>query len=240
MTMAMRSLQLSPLRALRAARALAANPDDLPQVFTIIEALSLDTMARIHARMARDCDGQKILDERPDIVELLADRAALARLPAGSLGRAYLEFMEREQISAEGIRAANAEGARADAALPPPLDYVFARMRDTHDLWHAATGWHGDILGEAALLAFAFAQVRNPAIALIIAIGLYKTARWPGATRLIVDGFRRGWRAAWLPAQRWETLLPLPLDEVRARLRLDAPAEYAPVRTSMLELHSAA
>jgi ubiquinone biosynthesis protein COQ4 len=229
----LRSIQLAPKKALRAALLLAADPDDLPQVFTIIEALSLDTMARIHDRMCASARGQGLLREQPKIVPLLADRAALARLPDGSLGRAYLEFVEREKISAEGIIAANAAGA--ERPLLPGIDFVHARLRDTHDLWHAAVGYHGDVLGETALLAFSLAQMRNPALALIIGIGILKMARHPGVLRTIVDGFGRGWRAAWLPEQRWEELLALPLGEVRQRLRLPAPPVYEPLRSSLFK-----
>src|SRR5262245_33107636 len=97
-------LQFAPRRALRAARTLAADPDDLPQVFTIIESLSLDTLQRMARRLSRSDAGRRLLATRPDVVTLLADRAALARLPEGSLGRAYLAFVERENISADGIR----------------------------------------------------------------------------------------------------------------------------------------
>jgi ubiquinone biosynthesis protein COQ4 len=232
--MALRSLQFAPRTALRAARILASDPDDLPQVFTIIEALSLDTMARTHRRLQASAGGERLVSEQPNIVTLLADRAALARLPDGSLGRAYLAFVEREGISADGIIAANVEGATRPDALPPPIDYVHNRLRDTHDLWHAAVGYHGDVLGETALLAFSLAQLWNPALALIIGIGIFKLARFPGAIRTIADGFRRGWRAAWLPEQRWEELLALPLDEVRRRLHLAAPAEYQPIRSTVL------
>jgi ubiquinone biosynthesis protein COQ4 len=146
---------------------------------------------------------------KPDIVDRLADRAALARLPEGTLGRAYLAFVEREKISPEGIRAAGAKGMTNDVPMPPPLDWVHARMRDTHDLWHAATGYSGDVLGETALLAFTFAQTWNPAIGLIVAIGLSKTLGAPHARRTILDGFRRGLKARWLPDQEWEGMLEL-------------------------------
>src|SRR5215472_10516377 len=164
-------VQFEPRRALRAARILANDPDDLPQVFTIIESLSGRTLYRLARRMKRSESGRRLLATRPDIVERLADRAALARLPEGSLGRAYLAFVERENISAAGIRAAGAKGMTNEVPVPPPLDWVHGRMRDTHDLWHAATGYSGDVLGETALLAFTFAQSYNPAIALIIGIG---------------------------------------------------------------------
>jgi ubiquinone biosynthesis protein COQ4 len=112
-------------------------------------------------------------------------------------------------------------------------------MRDTHDLWHAATGYSGDVLGETALLAFIFAQTWNPGIAFILAIGLSKTIAFPSggsmARNTILDGFRRGLRAAWLPAQEWEVLLALPVGEVRRRLSLGAPPVYTEIRSAQLK-----
>lgn len=229
-------IQFQPIRAFRAARALFADPDDLPQVFTIIEALSGDTLERIARRMQASPTGRQLLADRPDLVARLADRDALARLPEGSLGRAYLDFVEREGISAAGIRAASEQGM--ERTLPEPLDFVSARMRDTHDLWHALTGYSGDVLGEVALLAFIFAQTRNPGIALIIGIGLLKTAvaaNGGSARTTIFDGFRRGRRSAWLPAVEWEQLLELPLEEVRRRLSIEAPAVYTQLRSAQLK-----
>lgn len=227
-------------RAYRAARTLAANPDDLPQVFTLIESLSGGTHGRVHRRLGRSESGRRLLSERPDIVKLLADREALRRLPEGSLGRAYLDFMESENISAEGIQAADTEGTGAPgAAADPEMSYVHTRLRDTHDLWHAAVGYRGDVLGETALLAFILAQTSNPAVALIVLIGLVKMRSVPGVPRLILDGFRRGRKAAWLPEQEWESLLALPVDEVRRRLSLESPPEYTPLRTSELRAQGA-
>jgi ubiquinone biosynthesis protein COQ4 len=236
--------QFAPRRALRAARILAADPDDLPQVFTIIESLSGDTLDRIGDRLSKSDVGRRLLETKPDIVDRLADRAALAKLPEGSLARAYLAFVEREKISAEGIREAGKKGMTNHDPLPAPLDWVHARMRDTHDLWHAAVGYSGDVLGETALLAFTFAQTWNPAIGLIIAIGLSKTISTPNgggalARKTILDGFRRGLKAAWLPGQDWESMLALPVTEVRRRLSLDAPPEYTEIRSSEIKARAA-
>ena len=228
--------QFEPRRALRAARVLANDPDDLPQVFTIIESLSFDTVQRIHDGMARTDTGRRLLATRPDIVDRLADRAALARLPAGTLGRAYLAFVESENISADGIRAAADRGMKHELPLPAHLEWVHARMRDTHDLWHAAVGYQGDVLGETALLGFTFVQTWNPAIGLILAIGLAKTIGVaPDARKTILEGVRRGRKAAWLPGQDWESMLSLPLDEVRRRLSLETPPQYVPIRSSELK-----
>ena len=143
-------VQFAPRKLLSAARILASDPDDLPKVFTVIESLSVDTLDRIARRLRKSEAGRKMIASRPDIVDRLADRDALARLPAGSLGRAYLAFVERENISADGIRAAATAGMAHAADMPAPIDQVHARMRDTHrDLSHAATGYSGDIVGAA-------------------------------------------------------------------------------------------
>jgi ubiquinone biosynthesis protein COQ4 len=184
--------------------------------------------------------GRRLTAARPDIVEKLADRGALARLPEGTLGRAYLAFVEREGISAEGIREADGKGMRHDVPPPAPLDWVYRRMRDTHDLWHAAVGYSGDVLGETALLAFTFVQTWNPAIGLIIAIGLSKTVGAPHARQTILDGFRRGLKAAWLPEQDWESMLALPVTEVRRRLGLGSPPVYAEIRSADIKAARAA
>ncbi len=227
-------LQFQPRRALQAARILARDPEDLPQVFTIIESLSFDTLARAHARMSETPAGRALLAERPDIVPLLADRDALRRLPAGSLGRAYLAFVEAEGISAQGIRDAAEVGAPAQGDVPAPYDYVQNRFRDTHDLWHAVVGFRGDVAGEIALLAFGLGQVFNPAIALIIGVGLFRTLRYPAVRPLLRASFGRGRDAAFLLAQPWEQMLALPLDEVRRRLGVGTPAAYQEIRPATL------
>ena len=233
-------IQFQPKRALRAARTLFANPDDLPQVFTIVESFSGNTLERIAQRMQADETGRRLIEEQPDLVAKLADREGLARLPQGSFGRAYLAFVERENISAAGIRAAAAAGM--ENKLPAPLDYVSGRMRDTHDLWHVLMGYSGDVLGESALLAFIFAQTHNPGVALIIAMGLLKTSTMPQgaeARATILDGFQRGRRAKWLPAVRWEDMLALPLSEVRARLHAGDPVVYTEIRSSQMKAATA-
>ena len=219
-------------RAGRALAALLRDPDDLPQVFTLIESMSGTAPHRLLRRLRRTETGARLLRDQPDIVPTLADRAALRAFPEGSLARAYLAFVESEGISPEGIRDASVAG-EASGHVPEAFRYVHQRMRDTHDLWHAATGYKGDVVGELALLAFTLAQNWNTAVAMIIVAGMIK-GLGRSETGLIVDGYRRGRAAAWLPAQEWESLLPLPLAEVRARLALAPPPVYTPVRTSEL------
>ncbi len=219
-------------RARRALTALLEDPDDLPQVFTLIDAISGTAPHRLLFGFRRSKTGARILLEQPDILPRLADREALRAMPEGTLGRAYLAFVESEGISPEGIRDAS-NVLVTERRRPEAFMYMHQRMRDTHDLWHTVTGYKGDVVGELALLAFTLAQNWHTGIALIVATAMLK-GLGDGKIGTIVDGFRRGRAAAWLPPQDWESLLPLPLAEVRARLELEPPAVYTPVRTTEL------
>jgi ubiquinone biosynthesis protein COQ4 len=219
-------------RAARALGKLLRDPDDLPQVFTLIDSISGTAPLRLLWGFKRDETGRRLLRDRPDIVNQLADRDGLRKLPEGSVGRAYLAFVESEGISPEGIRTASAEGT-AEKEKASELLYVKERMRDTHDLWHTVTGYKGDVAGEIGLLSFTLAQNWHSGVALIVGAGLVKGFA-VDTTRIIPDGYRRGRAAKWLPTQDWESLLPLPLEQVRARLALGAPPVYTPVRTTEL------
>jgi ubiquinone biosynthesis protein COQ4 len=220
-------------RALTALRKLLRDPDDLAQVFTIIESVAGMAPHRLVRGFRRTPSGKRLLRDRPDIVPLLADPVGLGALPEGTLGREYLDFVRSEGISAQGIREASLAGATYDTRAPADLRYVKERMRDTHDLWHAATGYKGDVAGELALLGFNLAQNWHTGIAAILAAGMLKGYS-ADVGPMIAQGYRRGRRAEYLPSQEWESLLPLPLTVVRARLGLGPPPVYTPVRTAEL------
>lgn len=221
--------RLRPLEAWRALRTLSQNPDDTAQVFRILRALPAGE--RVYRRFRRSERGARLLDERPSLLATLSDRDALLALPPGSLGRTYGEFMASEQISADGLVAASTEAG--DRAGDADARFVGERLRDSHDLWHVVTGYGRDLLGEAALLAFTFAQTRTPGIGVIVGHALWKArGDFAPARGIIWQGFRRGLRAEWLPDQEWEKLLPRPLDEVRERLRVGPPPAYTQLRSS--------
>lgn len=224
--------RIHPLLALRAIRALLRDPDDTARVFEVIDALSGRSGARLFERFRRSAGGARLLRERPNLLALLAAREQLLALPVGSVGRSYAEFMGREQISADGLVSASETGTTPDASLPEERRWFGARLRDMHDLWHVVTGYQRDLVGEAALLAFTYAQTRNRGIGFIVAVAYWKAGRaQPTARRLLRDAYRRGRRAAWLPGQDWEALLAQPLDQVREQLGLGAPPRYTQLRS---------
>jgi ubiquinone biosynthesis protein COQ4 len=213
-------------RAWRALKNLVADSERTDQVFEIVRALSGGADVRNFARLLDEPEGPRLLAERPDLLAALDDREALARLPEGSLGRAYLAFMIAGDLTAGGLVDASMQGD-TDARMGYSVEstWFFDRIRDMHDVWHVLTGYGRDEAGEAANLAFTFAQTGNYGIGLIVL-----TAALIGSTadrfywqRYLFRAWRRGRRARWLPAVRYERLLAMPLDEVRARLGIDPP-----------------
>lgn len=216
---------MQPLVALRALRSLIQDPEQTDQVFIIIRAMAGDALERAFDRFRKTPTGQKILAEKRDILDMLEDRQALAALPAGSLARTYLAFVENEHLSANGlVDASHAE----EVFNNEDLKRFGERMRDTHDLWHVLTGYGRDTFGEACLLAFTYAQTRNRGLGLIALIGAVKLTKaiGPGVKGAMWQAYRAGKRAAWLPQQDWEALLPEPLSRVRQQLNINPPDKY--------------
>jgi len=206
------------------------NPEDTSQVFRIAQALAFNNPKRVLARVKNSEQGRALLRDKPELLDTLRDKAALEAMPEGSFGRAYLEFLAYESITADGLVEASEEGVDVDYQTDDPdMIYIQHRMRDAHDLWHTVTGYRGDLLGEAALLAFSFAQTKHPGVGFLAGLGMV-FAREPKQRRFVVQGFRKGRRADWLPTQRWEEMLELPLEDVRRQLGVVPVAAYEEVR----------
>ncbi len=213
--------------AWRALRALMAEPEDTKQVFTIMRALTGNSMYKQYKRFAKTDVGANILTNEIDLLDTLADRAALARLPEGSLGRVYLDFMTREGISAEGLVEAS-EDVYA-GMNHPELERFSMRNREMHDLWHVVSGYGRDGLGEICVVAFSYAQTKSLGFAAIAAMGAVKYSRaFPGngVLKAVWQAYRNGRKTAWLPGQDWEYLLTQPYNDVRAVLKITRPTHY--------------
>ena len=218
---------MQPLIALRAITRLVKNPNETREVFTIIRALSGSDLEKGLKRFQATELGKTVLQDRRQLTSVLKDRNMLAPLPPSSFGRAYLEFITDEGLSADGLVEAS-EDEKKEPFGDPDLMLFAARQRDMHDLWHVLTQYGRDELGEACLLGFTYAQNRNRGVGFIALVGCLKLHGKYGfnATRAIFRAFRDGRRAAWLPAQDWELLLLQPLDSVRKVLGIEVPKIY--------------
>jgi ubiquinone biosynthesis protein COQ4 len=227
---------IRPLRAAQGIRAIFADPDDTKQVFKVIEALQGPALMRTHGRMTQSETGRRLLQTRPDLLAVLCDRERLAALPEGTLGHAYLAFVESEGITADGLVEASLV---AQPILEPELAWVRNWLRDTHDLWHTVLGYRGDLVGEAALLAFSHTESSNWGVGLIAAFAWLKLGRVTEpslhARKHVVDGRRIARRAAWFLDVPWHEWLDRPLADVRRDLGISGPVEYTPVRASEID-----
>src|SRR5271169_2355903 len=235
------SYRLRPLVALRAMRNLLRDREDTHQVFLLIDALRGKTTLRQFARFRQTETGRAVLGERRRLLDRLSDRASLAALPAGTLGRAYYDFMASENLSAEGLVEASRITMRA---LPADDVTLFReRSREMHDLLHVVTGYGRDPLGEACLVAFSYAQTGLKGFAVIAAFAARRIARSrPGQPirRAVLEGYRHGRSAGWLPGADWEALLAQPVEEIRAQFAVEPPVRYREILAVVRKLKDGA
>ncbi|MCL4684482.1 hypothetical protein KJ059_06975 [Myxococcota bacterium] len=222
------------LREARAAmRALLENPDDTAQAFKVIAAMSGGSGERLYRRFRRSPTGARILAERRNLVDLIGDLGKLRAMPANSLGQALADFYESEELSAQGLIAASEAGFREPRDGLDEERRIFGnRLRDLHDVFHVVAGYGRDLLGEAAVLAFTFAQTWNLGIGFMVLVVLRRAGLRSEPGRLIREAFRRGRRATWLVDLDWEALLSQPLDRLRQDLRLGPLPVYEQVRSA--------
>lgn len=217
--------RLHPFTALRAIRYMTQHPGDpanTRQVFVILRAMRGRSGLTALRRFAASPTGADLLRRRPSLLAALCDRAGLARLPEGSVGRNYLTFMEGEMLSAEALVEATVD--REGDGAPPELRFFRARMRDAHDLTHVLTGYGRDPLGEFCLMTYMYAHSRNLGMLMIAGLGWLKMPK--SARAAMVEAWRNGRKARWFQDLDFEALLPRPLDEVRRQLNIASPTIY--------------
>ncbi|MFI4951340.1 MAG: Coq4 family protein, partial [Caulobacterales bacterium] len=144
---------------------------------------------------------------------------ALAKCPPGSLGGAFhslivdngfdLEVLDREAL---GL-----------ADLPPPLDYLNARILQCHDLWHIVAGYRTTALHEVAISAFQLAQFGHAYSAMFLGMVLTRVAHerpegGPIMLQTILTAWTHGRRTPPLMGVRWEEVWDKPLGKVRREL----------------------
>ena len=211
-------------RALRALRELLREPERTDRAFEVIAALDPDLMQRGLARALAHPEGRRLFAERPCLLDRLSDREALARLPEGSFGRAYLDHIERHGLD-PGKLAELGRSFPEIRADDEGTRWYADRSELSHDLHHVLTGYGADGLGETALLWFThgLGGGRGNALLMLGAALRSRQGAGRGWWRYLGRAWRRGRRAGALGALPWEELLPLPLAEVRRIAGIEPP-----------------
>jgi len=221
----MKGMNVSPFRAAKALYSLyrlVRDPNRLNEVFEMSDAIGTpEALAPVMNRIAEDPAVARALDERHRIH---IDLPALRKLPRGTLGREFADHMD-----ANGLDPA----ALPDLPSPDAGSFFRAHLYETHDVWHAVTGFGMDRFGELGLQGFYLAQIGGPLPSLLLAVGFLRMALYEmeNGQRLmeeVVRGFTMGRKARTFFGVHWDELWTLPLAEVRRRLNVDAE-DIAPV-----------
>jgi ubiquinone biosynthesis protein COQ4 len=222
--------QIRPLKALGHFRKLIANKEDTEQVFHITNNLRGARYINDAEAFLQSAKGTAIRQSGEFLPDILDDHAALWKLPAGSLGRAYVEFMEREGLTANGLVEENAKFTSKVPHYDDQIEWFNNRLRDVHDMTHILTGYGRDPLGEQCVLAFSYAQNFSLGFWFIAYAGGWEVKKLAPSGAPIFGAIRQaqrnGAKAGNIGHQDIASLLPLPLEEVRTKLGIAPPTQY--------------
>ncbi|XP_027234852.2 ubiquinone biosynthesis protein COQ4 homolog, mitochondrial [Penaeus vannamei] len=127
-----------------AAAAALLDPRRHDMVAVLGETTGYTALSKIYAMMIEDEEGRQILIDKPRINSSTLNLPFLRQLPEGTLGHAYIKFLDDNQVT-------------PDSRLPvqfvddPELAYVMQRYREGHDLFHTVLGMPTNMLGEVAV-----------------------------------------------------------------------------------------
>ncbi len=208
---------------------LVKDKEDTSQVAPIFEALPWRGIYDAALAFLKTERAQEIRRKEPSLVALLDNHAELRKLPAGSLAHIYCDFMEREGLSAQGLVDELDKNRPADMYWDDQVTWYFNRMRDTHDLLHILTGFGRDALGEQCVLAFTYSQQPSPAHLFLGYAGGLEIRKHPVKVpvfRSVREAQNMGKACPRLVEMSISELLPLSIEEVRAKLNIAEPKFY--------------
>jgi len=222
--------RIRPLKAVHHMRKLLKDKEDTEQVFHIMDCLNGDNMWRKLDAFAQSEEGQACLELRRELPEILDDHETIKKLPEGTVGRAYVAFMEREGLSAAGLVEESEKWWDGKDRLEDDLEFYGRRMRDTHDLLHVLTGYGRDQLGETSVLAFSHAHnggFGNLFIAYVGARDLAKNApKSANVMESVREARKNGRGSLSLLREDIVALLAEPLEAARERMNIPEPVAY--------------
>jgi len=234
----MKSRRIRPLKAYKHFRKLIADKEDTTQVFDIVEALDGSNLEKDFKRFMKTQEGQARYAEQKDLVPLLDDHETLRKLPIGSVGQHYCDFMESQALSAQGlVDEYDRWGKRLEDYYDADVTWFGNRRRDMHDLMHIMTGYSRDALGEACVLNFTYSQHGGLGIYFIAHMASFEIRKYAPKNapvwKAIREAKKNGHLADNIMKQDIIPLLAEPLDAARERLGIRPATQYHQVHDMM-------
>ena len=204
--------------AVTALRVLEKHPDDPVAAALLNAGLDGDVYRRHASELMKTEFGRALLTERPTHQKGNLDLVALGKLPEGTVGRAFAEYFERNQI----------QPFSTPYEIRNEVDYLIKWYRETHDLHHILTGYSTDAVGEMEVQAFALGNLGFRVSVMILCFAALLRPHnlppmWKYGDRLQV-AYRRGKASENLFTVRYEQHFESTVESLRAKLRIPALA----------------
>jgi ubiquinone biosynthesis protein COQ4 len=223
-------LRLRPRKALHHFRQLLKDKENTQEVFYIFESLPWPNLRKTGQAFLTSERGKALRIGEPSLPAILDDHEALRRMPAGSLGQAYCDFMEREGLTAQGLVDEYAEFAKHQPDYQDQFKWYMDRLRDVHDMLHVLSGYGRDALGEASVLAFTYGQqpaLANVFIAYMAGLNIGKQVKSSAPVlRAIREAQGLGKGCPRIAELAITELLPIQLEDVRRKLNITPVMHY--------------
>ncbi|KAM7189772.1 ubiquinone biosynthesis protein COQ4, mitochondrial, partial [Naviculisporaceae sp. PSN 640] len=180
---------------------------------------------RLRDAMLSSPTGRRILRDRPRITSTSLNLPHLRSLPANTVGRTYIDWLDREGVSPDTRSAVRYIDDEECA-------YVMQRYRECHDFYHALTGLPIVREGEVALKAFEFANTLLPmtGFSVFAAATLKKSERQRFASIYLPWAVRNGLRAQEVINVYWEEELERDVEDLRKQLGVEPPPDLRAIR----------
>ena len=185
--------------------------------------------------MLASSTGRRILRDRPRITSQTMSMTRLRTSPPRSVGRAYVEWLDREGVTPDtrdNVKYIDDEECA----------YVMQRYRECHDFYHAITGLPVMVEGEVALKAFEFANTLLP----MTGLSLFAVSRLKPAERsrfwstYLPWAFKNGLKSKEIINVYWEEELEKDVDDLRKELGIERPPDLRQSRKNLKKQQRAA
>ncbi|KAK0547478.1 Ubiquinone biosynthesis protein [Tilletia horrida] len=203
------------------------NPARADMIATLSETSGERFLPRLRDQMLATAEGRALLVDQPTINSRTVSMDHLRSLPDGSLGRAYVDWLEWCGVTPD-------TRAPVQYVDDPELRYVMQRYREAHDLYHLLCLMPTSLLGETVVKYFEYSHFGLP-VALLSSIGgpirlitspnenTRKQVLDPLFTKLIPWAVRMGTQVKPLIGIRWEDRWEQNFGELRRELGFEDP-----------------
>ncbi|KAM3431897.1 hypothetical protein NHJ13734_007087 [Beauveria thailandica] len=180
---------------------------------------------RLRDAMLADPTGRRILRDRPRISSKTLSVTRLRALAPGTVGRAYVDWLDREGVTPDTRSAVRYIDDEECA-------YVMQRYRECHDFFHAVTGLPVVKEGEVALKAFEFANTLLPmtGLSMLAVATMKKQERGRFWSIYLPWALRNGARSKEVINVYWEEQLERSVHDLRAELGIEQPPDLREMR----------